>query len=72
MDLLVFKVDGMRCDGCADRIRTLLSKEPGVRAAKVSFAEGFAEVGYNPHTVGEARLREVIETAGFHVLEQTA
>jgi len=72
MDLAVFKIDGMHCDGCADRIRTLLSKEPGVRAARVSFAEGSAEVRYNPHTVGEARLREVIETGGFHVRERTA
>jgi copper chaperone len=70
MDLAVFKVDGMHCEGCADRIRTLLGKEPGVRAAVVSFAEGSAEVRYNPHTVSEAGLREIIETGGFHVRER--
>lgn len=72
MDVAVFKIDGMHCDGCADRIRTLLSKEPGVREARVSFAKGSAEIRYNPHSIGEERLREIIETGGFHVLEQTA
>lgn len=72
MNSTTIKIDGMHCDGCAARIRTLLSKEPGVRAARVSFAEGSAEVRYNPHRIGEERLREIIETGGFHVLEQTA
>jgi copper chaperone len=72
MDMAVFKVDGTHCEGCAERIRMLLSKEPGVRAAEVSFAQRSAEVRYNPHTVGKARLREVIETGGFHVRGRTA
>ena len=72
MDTTTFRIDGMNCDGCADRIRTLLGKEPGVREASVSFAEGSAAVRFNPHTVSEARLREIIETGGFHVVETTA
>lgn len=72
MYVAMFKVDGMHCEGCAERIRMLLRKEPGVRQAEVSFAEGSAEVRYNPRTVSEARLREIIEMGGFHVFEQTA
>lgn len=72
MNTTTFRIDGMHCDGCADRIRTLLSKEPGVREARVSFAEGAAAVRFNPHSVSEARLREVIETGGFNVVETTA
>lgn len=72
MDVTIFEVDGMHCDGCAERIRTLLDREPGVRTARVSFAEGSAEVRYNPHTVSEARLCELIETGGFHVRERAA
>lgn len=56
MDTTTFRIDGMHCDGCADRIRTLLGKEPGVREARVSFAEGSAAVRFNPHTVSEARF----------------
>jgi len=72
MELAIFTVDGMHCDGCAERIRALLSKEPGVRQAKVSFAESSAEVRYSAHAVDKARLREIIETGGFHVCERTA
>lgn len=72
MNTANFRIDGMHCEGCADRIRTLLGKEPGVREARVSFAEGSAAVRFNPHTLDEARLREVIETGGFNVVETTA
>ncbi|MEQ9641446.1 MAG: heavy metal-associated domain-containing protein [Alphaproteobacteria bacterium] len=71
MDVAVFKVDGMHCGGCAERIRKLLGKEPGVRAVRVSFTAGSAEVRHNPHAVDEARLRAVIETGGFNVREPT-
>lgn len=72
MNTTTFRIDGMHCDGCAERIQTLLGKEPGVREALVSFAEGSAAVRFNPHTVDEARLRKVIETGGFNVVETTA
>ncbi|MGE0333872.1 MAG: heavy-metal-associated domain-containing protein [Gammaproteobacteria bacterium] len=72
MNTTTFRIDGMHCDGCAGRIRTLLGKEPGVREARVSFAEGEAAVRFNFHTVSQARLREVIETGGFNVVETTA
>ncbi|WP_412559011.1 heavy-metal-associated domain-containing protein [Thalassospira sp. MIT1370] len=71
MDTTTFKIDGMHCDGCAERIRSLLNKEPGVREARVAFATGSAEVRYNPHTVDGMRLREIIETGGFDVVETT-
>lgn len=72
MNTTTFRIDGMRCDGCAERIRTLLDKEPGVHEARVSFAEGSAAVRFNPHAVGEARLREIVETGGFDVVGTTA
>ena len=68
MNSVTFKIEGMHCDGCATRITTLLEKEAGVRDAAVSFADGEARVKYNPHTVREDRLIEVIEAGGFTVL----
>ena len=67
MNTVTFKIDGMHCDGCAERIKTLVEKEPGVRGAEVSFAAGDARVSYNPHAVAEERLTEIIERAGFGV-----
>lgn len=67
MTTTTLKIDGMHCDGCAARIQSLLSKQAGVREADVSFAEGTARLSFNPQSVDEGRLIEVIEGAGFSV-----
>lgn len=63
----VLKIEGMHCDGCAERIRTLLEREPGVRHAEVSLTNKQARVKFNLRKVDEGRLVEVIEIAGFEV-----
>ena len=67
MNTVTFKIAGMRCDGCAERIHSLLAAVPGVREVSASFAGGVARMRYNPHATNEARLAEVIEKAGFTV-----
>ena len=67
MKTATLKIEGMHCDGCAERITTLLEKEPGVRDAAVSFADGQARVRYNSHAIHQDRLVEVIEGGGFSV-----
>lgn len=70
MNSAIFKIDGMHCDGCAERIKTVVEKEPGVRAAAVSFPAGDARVTYNPHAVTEEWLAGIIERAGFTVRKE--
>ena len=65
MATLELKIDGMRCDGCAERINRLLADRHGVRDASVSYPEARATINYNRHAVTEANLREIIEQAGF-------
>ncbi len=67
MNTVSIKIDGMHCDGCAERIKTLLERAPGVREATVSFADGLARVRYNGHAVSEDGLVAVIEAGGFGV-----
>ena len=62
------KIDGMHCDGCAARIQSLLSTQPGVREASVSFVDGAARLIFYPQAITEDRL---IELAGFSVPVQT-
>lgn len=59
------KIEGMHCDGCANRVKGLLEKEPGVREADVSYEAGEARVQHNEHTVGTDELRAVVERAGY-------
>ena len=67
MKTVTFRIEGMHCDGCAERIKVVLEKAPGVREATVSFADGLARVQYNPHAVSEGRLVDVIEGGGFSI-----
>jgi copper chaperone len=61
------KIEGMHCDGCANRVKRVLEKEPGVRGADVSFQAGEARVKYNENSVTTDRLRELIEGTGYTV-----
>lgn len=65
METETIKIEGMHCEGCANRVRTLFEKEPGVREADVSYEASEARVKYNERTVSGARLRELIEQAGY-------
>ncbi len=48
-----FKIEGMHCDGCANTIKTPVEKEPGVKVASVSFADGQARILYDPRAITE-------------------
>jgi copper chaperone CopZ len=56
MKTTIFKIEGMNCDACANAIKSLVEKEPGVRMASVSFNDRQARVLYDPKFVEEERL----------------
>ena len=68
MKTTIFKIEGMNCDACANTIKSLVEKEPGVRMASVSFSERRARVLYDPQSVGEERLVDAIQKPGFRVV----
>lgn len=70
MKTTIFRIEGMNCDACANTIKRLVEKEPGVRMASVSFAERQARVLHDPKATPEDRLVEVIQRPGFRVVAQ--
>ena len=68
----IFKIEGMNCDACANTIKSLVEKEPGVRMASVSFNDRQARVLYDPKSVEEKRLVDVIQRPGFRVVGREA
>ena len=68
MKTTTFKIEGMNCDACANTIKKLVEKEPGVRVAEVSFDEGTARILYDPTSVKEDRLVDTIQKPGFRVV----
>ena len=68
MKTTVFKIEGMNCDACANTIKTLVGKEPGVQMASVSYGERQARVLYDPKSIGEEHLVAAIQRPGFRVV----
>ncbi len=67
MKTATFKIEGMHCDGCAQTIKALVEREPGVKTAAVSFKDGEARVLYDPQAIAEDRLVTAIEKPGYRV-----
>src|SRR5262249_44910206 len=72
MKTTIFRIEGMNCDACANSIKSLVEKEPGVRMASVSFSERLARVLYDPRAVQEDHLVDVIQQPGFRVVSREA
>ena len=70
MKTATFKIEGMRCDSCAETIRALLGKQPGVQIADVSFDKGEVRVLFDPKATGEDQLTAIIQRPGYRVVDQ--
>ena len=72
MKTTIFKIEGMNCDACANTIKSLVEKEPGVGMASASFNDRQARVLYDPKFVEEERLVDAIQKPGFRVVGREA
>jgi copper chaperone CopZ len=71
METTKLRIEGMHCEGCAERIGKALSRRQGVREADVSFADGEALVRFNSHVITRDDLASVVREAGYDVAENT-
>ncbi|MCC3371586.1 heavy metal translocating P-type ATPase [Cohnella sp. REN36] len=60
-----FKLEGMTCAACANRIEKGLSKLPGVASANVNFAMETARVEYLPAEVSIADMQNKVKQLGY-------
>lgn len=60
-------VSGMVCGVCERRVSAALARLEGVREAEADRLAERVRVRYDPERVGEERLREQIEQAGYEV-----
>ncbi len=67
MKTVIFKVEGMHCDGCATLIQSALERSTGVAKASASFKDGQARVLFDPLAVTEEQLIEIVEKGGYRV-----
>lgn len=69
MKELKFKVEGMVCGGCEQRVRNALNTIDGVKNVIADHTSGLVEVTAEDN-VKEEDLKEKIEDIGFEVIEE--
>ena len=60
-------IEGMMCEHCAMRVKTILEDLEGVKSVQISLKEGLAEVK-SSKGVDENLLKDSIEKAGYKFL----
>lgn len=65
-----FKLEGMTCAACANRIEKGLSKLPGVTSAAVNFAMETARVEYAPGDVTIADMQNKVKQLGYKAIAE--
>jgi copper chaperone len=68
MKSVTLKIEGMHCGGCAETIKSLVEKQPGVQAVSVSFDDGRARILFDPNAAREDQLVFIVEQPGFRVV----
>jgi len=65
MKEIKFKIEGMHCAGCSNRLEKILNNVDGIESAKVSLEEKSADIKYNEEEVELNTILQEIEDAGF-------
>ncbi|GHU82112.1 heavy metal-associated domain-containing protein [Clostridia bacterium] len=66
-----FKIGGMTCINCENRIKNALQNTAGIITANVSYATSTADVTYNTDDLSEYGIEAVIEQAGYKVIKNS-
>ena len=64
-DKVEFKISGMSCAACANRVEKTLNKLPGVYHATVNFAAEKATIEYNGNELTTSAMQERVKKIGF-------
>ena len=70
MEIKSFKVQGMTCSACANRVERVTKKIEGVKDASVNFATEKLTVAIEKDKVSYERLKTVIDKAGYKLVKE--
>jgi Cu+-exporting ATPase len=65
-------VKGFTCVTCAVGLQTILERQAGIAWVKAEYPSGKVEIGFDSKTLAPAKIKQLIEQAGFRVTEETA
>ncbi len=67
---VTFKIAGMTCANCAQRIEKNLGSAAGVVEARVNYATEKATVKYHPAEASMSDLKKTVRDSGYEIIEQ--
>ena len=65
-----FKISGMTCSACANRIEKVVSKMDGVKEANVNFATEKLSVSYDADAISFGDIKAKVEKAGYKLIRE--
>ena len=66
-----YKIDGMTCSACANRIERAVKKLDGVESANVNFATEVLTVDFNEKTTTVQKIEETVVKSGYKIAKNT-
>ena len=66
-----YKIDGMTCSACANRIERAVKKLDGVESANVNFATEVLTVDFNEKTTAVQKIEETVVKSGYKIAKNT-
>lgn len=60
-----YKINGMTCVGCEQRIERSLKNQKGIANAVVSYTKGTAVVTFDPEVIQESEIKELVRKLGY-------
>ena len=64
---LVLDIKGMTCSGCEAHVEQAATKVDGIQKAKASYAEGKAEIEFDPEKTNPEKIIEAVKTTGYKI-----
>ncbi|ABX42485.1 urease accessory protein UreH domain-containing protein [Lachnoclostridium phytofermentans] len=67
-----FKIGGMTCVSCENRIESQLNQNLGIKKAEVSYSNGTAQISYDSDIITIKEIIQIIEDSGYEVIEDSS
>lgn len=64
---LVLDIKGMTCAGCEAHVEQAANKVEGIQKAKASYAEGKAEIEFDPTRTNPEKIMDAVKTTGYKI-----
>lgn len=69
MQTTTLKIDGMTCMGCVNSVKKGFEEMSGVSKVEVSLEQAQATILYDADKINDNQFKEIIEDAGFDVVD---